>query len=248
MPPRYDQGYGPARISFGGPLTTAVKWLLIANVAVYILQIFIYGIGGEEAWQVTLTLFALNPILVFKKLFVWQLVTYMFMHSPDYYTHILLNMLILWMFGCDIERIWGPRKFLRYYMLTGIGGGLLNCAFSFRSQTLGASGAVFGIIVAYGMLFPTRRIWFWGLFPITARTFAMLLALIELLSLGAFKPDGIAHFAHLGGALTGYLLLKGTWSPRRLFDELRWKMRRRRFRTIEDDWKRSDRDRRYPYH
>jgi len=245
MPPRYE--YGPQHgVSFGGPLTPAVKALILLNVVIYVLELFILGVGGEEMWSLTLRIFALNPALVFHG-FLWQLVTYMFMHSPGSIFHILFNMLLLWMLGCELERYWGTRAFVKYYLITGVGAGVVNCAFAvITTQTIGASGAIFGIIVAYGMVFPTRRIYFWGIFPMWARQFALLLAGIELLSLGAFSADGVAHFAHLGGALTGYLYLKG-WNPRRLLNDIRWRMRRRRFKTIERQ-DRDDRDRFYPYH
>jgi len=97
------------------------------------------------------------------------------------------------------------------------------------------------------MVFPHRTILFWGLFPMSARQFALLLGAIELLTLGALSADGVARFAHLGGALTGYILIKGLWDPRRLIADLRWRMRRRRFRSIDRD-DRRDKDRFYPYH
>ncbi|HET6373054.1 MAG TPA: rhomboid family intramembrane serine protease [Candidatus Polarisedimenticolia bacterium] len=248
MPSRYVQD-GQYRISFGGPLTPAVKGLIIANVAVYFLELVVKGYFQADVWDAVLAAFALNPPLVFKSLFLWQLVTYMFMHSPGSVFHILFNMLVLWMFGGEIERIWGPSRFVRYYLICGMGGGLLNCAFAPLSQTVGASGAIFGVIVAYGMLFPTREILFWGIFPMSARQFTILLALIELFSLGAFSSEGVARFAHLGGALTGYLLVKGTWDPRRLLRDIRWRIRRRRFRTIDrDEPRRSRSDRDYPFH
>ena len=251
MPPRSEYG-AQYRISFGGPLTPAVKALLLINVAVFVIELFIVRIGGPEAWEVTLALLALNPPLVFKSLFLWQLVTYMFLHSTELF-HVLFNMLVLWMFGCEVERLWGARRFLRYYLICGVGAGLANCAFAFmQPQTVGASGAIFGLIVAYGMLFPGSIVYFWGIFPMTARQFALLMAAIELVSLGALSPDGVARFAHLGGAFTGYILIKGYWDPRRLANEIRWRIRRRRFKMIDrDDSRRSgrsDRDRYYPYH
>ena len=246
MPPRQDYG-SQYRISFGGPFTPAVKALIIANSAIFVLELFVCGLMDPEAWEVVKELFALNPILVLSEFRVWQLVTYAFMHSPESIFHILFNMLVLWMFGCELERLWGWKRFLRYYLICAIGGGLLNCAFALRTQTVGASGAIFG--VAYGMMFPARTILFWGIFPMTARQFALLLTLIELVSLGAFTPDGVARFAHLGGALTGYIMLKGVWDPRRLLYELKWKLRRRRFRALDNDEpRRSDRDRNYPFH
>jgi len=248
MPPRYEYGT-QYRASFGGAFTPAVKLLIIINVAVYVIEMFLRSAAGPDAWDLALTWFALNPVLVLKSFFVWQLVTYQFMHSLSSIFHLLFNMLMLWMLGCEIERVWGATKFVRYYLVCGIGAGVLNCAFAFGSQTIGASGAVFGLLVAYGVLFPTRTILFWGIFPMSARQLVILLALIELFSLGAFGQDGVARFAHLGGALTGYLLIKGVWNPRRFYDEVRWKLRRRRFKKIErEDSRRSDRDRFYPFH
>lgn len=245
MPPRYQDA---PRLSFGGPVTPAVKALLIINVSVFVLELFIAGLGGEEAWDTFRHIFALNPQDALFGFRVWQLVTYMFLHSPATIFHLLFNMLVLWMFGTEIERMWGAARFTRYYLITGLGAGLLNAAFVWQSQVLGASGAIFGVIVAYAMLFPTRTILFWGIFPMSARAFALLMAGIELLSLGALSPDGVARFAHLGGALTGYLLLKGFWDPRRLFADLRWRLRRRRFRSIDRDDDRRKRDKYYPYH
>lgn len=226
-------------------MTLAVKAIILVNVALYVLELFVLGLGGEAGWDVFLRTFALNPAEVFQRLKIWQLVTYMFLHSPASIFHILFNMLVLWMFGSEIERVWGPARFTRYYLITGVGAGLLNAAFVWQSQVLGASGAIFGLIVAYAMLFPTRTILFWGIFPMTARQFALLIGGIELLSLGAFSPDGVARFAHLGGAITGYLLLKGFWDPRRLISDLRWRLRRRRFKAIDRD---ERKDRFYPYH
>ena len=229
-------------------MTRAVKGLILINVACFVLELFVLGLGGDTAWDIFLRTFALNPSLVFRHFYVWQLVTYMFLHSPATIFHLLFNMLVLWMFGTEIERVWGAARFTRYYLITGVGAGLLNAAFVWQSQVLGASGAIFGVIVAYAMLFPTRTILFWGIFPMSARAFALLMAGIELLSLGALSPDGVARFAHLGGALTGYLLLKGFWDPRRLFADLRWRLRRRRFRSIDRDDDRRKRDKYYPYH
>ncbi|MFQ5700810.1 MAG: rhomboid family intramembrane serine protease [Acidobacteriota bacterium] len=249
MPPRYDPGYAPYRFSFGGLMTPAIKILIIINAAVYLFELIVFNMGGGPAM---LHVLALDPALVFGKLFVWQLVTYLFLHSPSGPWHLVFNMIILWMFGSDIERVWGARRFTRYYLLTGVGAGMMNCLFNYLLNkpwpTIGASGAIFGVIVAYAMLFPNRTILFMLIFPMKARQFAILLAAIELISLGAFTQDGVARLAHLGGALTGYLLLKGLWNPRRIWDDLRWKLRRRRFKTISRDDRHADRDRFYPFH
>src|SRR5678815_4079022 len=134
MPPRYDSGTR-YQLSFGGPLTPAVKSLIIVNVAIYVIELLLSGAVGPDAWDFTLTWFALNPVLVLRNLFVWQLVTYMFLHSLTSVFHILFNMLALWMFGGEIERAWGATRFVRYYLLCGMGGAVLNCAFAFQSQT-----------------------------------------------------------------------------------------------------------------
>src|SRR5262245_53508749 len=110
MPPRFQES--SYRLSFGGPMTPAVRTLIIVNVAIYILELFIRGAGGQESMDTFLRWFALNPDLVFRHLFVWQLVTYMFLHGIPLF-HILFNMLVLWMFGCEIERVWGASRFTR---------------------------------------------------------------------------------------------------------------------------------------
>lgn len=246
MPPRY--GHSQYRVSFGGPITPVVRALIIINVAVFVLEAVVYREAAGDAWETFLGLLALDPIKVFRPPFyVWQLVTYMFLHSASAIFHILFNMLVLWMFGCEIERLWGGPRFLRYYLLCGVGAGIATCAFAFfQPPVVGSSGAIFGLITAYAILFPTRTILFWGIFPMTTRQFALLLGGIELASVLVMSPDGVARFAHLGGALTGWLLLKGTWNPRRLIHDLRWRIRRRRFKALTGD--RSDRDRFYPYH
>ncbi len=249
MPPRYDYG-GPQhyRVSFGGPVTPAVKIIIVINVALFLIELVIAGAGGEAALNGFFDWLALTPSAVFTKLFVWQLVTYMFLHSPFGIWHLLFNMLFLWMLGGDIERVWGTRRFVRYYLITGVGAGLANCLF-WQPRTIGASGAIFGIIVAFAMLFPTRTILVMFIFPLSARQFALLLTAIELISLGAFSPDGVARLAHLGGALTGYLLIKGFWDPRQVWYDLKWRLRRRKFRTIRRDDDRPDGDDRfYPFH
>lgn len=245
MPPRYGHGQQSYRISFGGPLTPAIKIIIMINVAVFLLELIILNAGGPEGLATVFDWVALDASDVFTKLQVWQLVTYMFLHSPGDIFHLAWNMLLLWMLGGDVERTWGSRRFARYYLITGIGAGLANCVFT-QPLTIGASGGVFGVIIAFAMLFPTRTILLMGIFPISARQLALILVVIELFSLGALSADGVARIAHLGGALTGYLIIKGGWDPRQIWYNIRWKMRRRRFKTIERDDK--DDDRFYPYH
>jgi membrane associated rhomboid family serine protease len=216
-----------------------VKALMITCVAVWIgQQVFGWVFNGNLA-----LLLGLVPALVLRG-YVWQLVTYIFLHAGI--GHILFNMLFLWMLGGELERVWGSRAFLRYWLVTGTGAGVLTVLLSLFAggmgiPTIGASGAIFGLVAAYGMLFGERTILFMMMFPMKARTFAWLMAAIAFF--GTVSPGGsnVAHVAHLGGAITGFLYLKRAWRVRPLLQEIRWKLRRRRFRVM-------DRDDDYPFH
>jgi membrane associated rhomboid family serine protease len=125
-----------------------------------------------------------------------------------------------------------------------VGAGIVTCFFSPGSRTIGASGAIFGVMLAYGMTFPDRQILFWFIFPMKAKHFVLLLAGIELWVSSQYVSDGIGHFAHLGGMLFGYLYMKRAWRVKDWIAELRWRARRRRFRVFDE---RHEKDR-YPYH
>jgi membrane associated rhomboid family serine protease len=232
----YRTPYG-SEFGIGGRLTSGIKTLIIVNVSVFVLQVISWRFAGTQIEGT----FGLTPRDVFPGLAIWQLVTYMFLHSTGWLSHLLLNMLMLWMFGTELERMWGRRAFLKYYFVCGIGAGLISCLFFRNSTTIGASGAVFGVMLAYGFLFPNRQILFWFIFPMRAISFVMLCTGIELFSLMGLQ-DGIAHFAHLGGMLFGYLYLKRVWRVREFWNEIRWRLRRRRFRIMRD------RDEKYPFH
>jgi len=195
--------------SFGpGPLTPAVKWLIIANVAMYIVTLV------APSLRVTL---GLIPSAVIEHFRWWQLVTYMFLHADVF--HILFNMLALWMFGVELERLWGTPFFLRYYAITGIGAGastllvsLLPFAITapaYYAVTIGASGSIYGLLLAYALYFPHREIYMYFLFRVPVRIFVIIVGAIALLSSISSQRSGIAHFAHLGGLVVGYLYLKG---------------------------------------
>jgi len=194
------------QFGFGGrQLTEAVKKLLIINGAVFLLQF----LGGNSI----INLFGLFPRLAWSKLYIWQFVSYMFLHGG--FLHLGLNMYALWMFGTEVEKMWGTKAFYRYYFITGIGAGLIHTLVTPMSMvpTIGASGAVMGILLAFGMLFPERRITMLLFFvmPVTlkAKHLVMGFAAISILSGMSGSPDGIAHFAHLGGMLIGYIYIKG---------------------------------------
>ncbi len=199
--------YQRPTLSFGGPTTRAVKMLIIANVAVFVLRFLVLYAGG--ALFGFDALFGLVPVLITRHFFLWQFFTYMFVHGGVF--HILINMLVLWMFGCDLERTWGFNRFLRYYFVTGLGAGF--CSYLVgpmaRTATIGASGAIFGLLLAYGVLFADRIIYLYFLFPIKAKYFVMIMGALELYAVLTSSNTGIASMAHLGGIVVGYLYLKG---------------------------------------
>jgi membrane associated rhomboid family serine protease len=208
---RYNQGnyYRPSFSGGFGFFPPVIKSLLIANVAVFLLQLFLssYTLRGVPLEQLIYRYFALIPMGYGFK--IWQLFTYMFLHSPNNFTHILFNMFALWMFGMELEHVLGSRKFFLYYILCGIGGGIANLLmgplFQHPSPTIGASGAVYGVLLAFGLIFPDRLIFFYFLIPIKAKYFVLIYLGLEILAVGS--SDMIAHLAHLGGALTGYIFL-----------------------------------------
>jgi membrane associated rhomboid family serine protease len=196
-----QNSYSPYyHFGIGGLTPPAVKRLLIANGIVFLLQIL-----SRQGFS---HIFGLVPAYFMGRFWIWQAVTYMFLHGGLF--HIFFNMFALWMFGSDIERQWGEKEFLKYYFLTGISAGILTYLSSPRSPipTVGASGAIFGLLVAYGMMFPDRLILVSFIFPMKAKHFVLLFAAIEFMYCASGTQDGIGHFAHLGGMLVGFVYLK----------------------------------------
>lgn len=205
----------------GGMFSPVIKILLIANVAVFLLQHFFIGtltFGGVPLGRVFIQYFALwqvnlSNLMPFSgeyQFYPWQLLTYQFMHAD--FWHLFMNMFALWMFGSEIERNWDGKRFILYYLLAGIGAAIIHMAitpfFGEVRPTIGASGAVYGILLAFGVTYPERPIFMFPLFiPIKAKYFVMIFAGLELIN-GVSGVSGVAHFAHLGGALTGYIMLK----------------------------------------
>lgn len=241
---RYPSGIS---YSFGpGTITPAVKVLIVSNVVLFVLNLIVGDV-------MTLRL-GLSPQAVFQQYALWQPFTYMFLHSTNGVGHILVNMLALWMFGTELERTWGTRFFTKYYLICGVGAAATSLVLSwfardiYYSVTVGASGAIYGLLLGYGMYFPNRPIYLYFIFPIPARIFVMIVGAIAFFSAISGPGGGIAHSAHLGGLVVGYLYLKGLRA--RPFDELkyrylRWKMGRSRSRfdvysggrSPDDDWK-----------
>ncbi len=183
------------RFSFGYGLTPIIKKLMIVMGAVFLLQMFV-------SYRISFYL-GLVPILVWKKYFLWQLATYIFLHGGV--THLLFNLLALWMFGGELESYWGSRKFLRYFLFCGIGAGICTVIFTPYQfiPVIGASGAIYGILLAFGWLFPNRPIYIYFLFPIPAKYMVIIFGLIELFSSREGTGGGVAHLTHLGGLLFG---------------------------------------------
>jgi len=219
-----------------GPLTRGVKWLLIANVALYVVTWFL----GSDLQNLLVRTFGLTPVMVFERLHAWQLVTYMFLHADV--MHLLFNMLVLWMFGVPLERRWGYTAFMRFYFVCGIGAAVTSLVASwlpfewadtlYYVPTIGASGAIYGLLVAFGLLFPDQVILLF-IFPVPARIYVFIAAALVLWSSISNPSGGTAHMAHLGGMLAGYLYLMrgrgGPWAEIK-YRLLKWRMNRARKR------------------
>ncbi|MBI4876459.1 MAG: rhomboid family intramembrane serine protease [Acidobacteria bacterium] len=202
-----SSGYGSS--FYPSYFPPGVKWLLIVNTAVWLLFFF----AARTAAGLLFQPFKLVPNDVVHGLAVWQLASYMFLHDPFGFGHILFNMLTLWMFGADLERTWGTRQFLRFYFLCGIGAGICVVAANAAAggmdrATIGASGAIYGLLLAYGLLFPDRTVLFSFLFPMKAKYFVMILGAIAFLSSLGSGNSNVSNVAHLGGMIFGYIYLK----------------------------------------
>jgi membrane associated rhomboid family serine protease len=193
----------PLGFGFNIGMTPGVKFLLITNGAAFVATMFVPVIGD---W------FALTPELVFHGR-LWQLFTYQFLHAGI--GHIFFNMLTLWMFGTAIEGAWGQQRFLRYYLICGTGAGVCVALIAFllpalsspTIPTVGASGAIYGLLLAFGIMYPNAPILLFLLFPVPAKYAVMIFGAIEFFGF-ASGSSGVSHVAHLGGLLVGYLYLK----------------------------------------
>jgi membrane associated rhomboid family serine protease len=217
--------------SFGpGPVTPAVRILLYVNIGMYVLSLAVPRIVG---WL------GLIPQQVIEAHWLWQPVTYMFLHAKTP-THILFNMLILWMFGVELERMWRTKFFVKYYFVTGIGAGILSVLVAllpfeparatYVGNIVGASGALYGLLLAFALYFPNRPILMFLFFPVPAKYFVMILGGIAFLM--SIQGGGtVAATTHLGGLLVGYVYLqsgRGGISAEIKYRYLKWKMNRMR--------------------
>jgi membrane associated rhomboid family serine protease len=242
----------------GAWITPTIKLLFFVNAGIFLVQTFA-SVTSPPAAVAILRQFGLIPFEVIFGLKVWQPVTYMFLHGGMW--HFLVNMLVLWMFGCDIERAWGQKRFLQYYFVTGAGAGLCIVAIKFLASiggmtrsdtiTIGASGAIYGILMAAALLFPDRQIWLIP-FPVMLpmRAYVFVMGLIAFFGSLGESGDGVSHLAHLSGLFIGWAYLRrGTYfySFRNVYLDWQRRRTRRRFEVYKrrhqeqppsrpDDW------------
>ena len=199
---KYQFQSDPGQLSYKPSLfTDAIKTLISVNFAIFILQ----SISSSEI--MFFSNFGLVPKLVWSQLKIWQPFTYMFFHGDIW--HVLINMFVLWMFGTELERAWGKKIFLRFYFITGVGSGLGTMLFGLQSLVpiVGASGAIYGVLLAYGILFPNRTVYLYGIIPIKSIWFVIGIGVIAFFS--SFNNfTNISHLTHLFGMVIGYLYLK----------------------------------------
>jgi membrane associated rhomboid family serine protease len=210
-------------------LTPVVKRLIIANVAVFLAGLVI----GRGAQGFLTEWFAFHPSEVLTR--PWGIVTYMFVHGD--FWHILLNMLVLFFFGPPLEAMWGGREFTKFYFLCGLGGVVLSFLLAPQAGLIGSSAAMYGLMLAFAMNWPTTPIYVWGIFPVQARWLVAFLFVVSLVSaFGNPGPGGgVSHLAHLGGIVTGFIYLKLDWRASAKLDRLKKSTRVRRLAIVPRD-------------
>jgi len=189
-------------IGIGGSWTPAVRLIIISCIIAFVLDTLAGGAFFAPK-------FGLRPYAVTHQFHIWQMVTYIFLHGG--FIHILFNMFGMFMFGSELEQVWGTRQFTKFFFICGVGAGLTSVIATPGSTIpiVGASGALFGILLAYAMLFPNRIIYLYMVIPIPVKWFVFIIGAIAFLSSMSASGGGIAHITHLGGMLFGFLYLKG---------------------------------------
>ncbi len=218
-------------VSIGSKWTRAIMLLIIANVGVFLIQLLFATLSNYwdsnhlelttlstsdnivlQPWyfpasNIFSKLFWLYPADALGKFWIWQFVSYMFLHSVSDPWHLIFNMLVLWMFGTTVEKAMGTKRFLLLYFTAGIFAGICCCIFTPNTPIIGASGAIFAIEVAFAMFYPNSKVFFY-FFPIKAKYLVMLFALFTIVNCVLPKSGNIAHFAHLGGLIYGFLFVR----------------------------------------
>ena len=231
------------RVQFGlgAGLTPMIRNLLIANGIVFLLQMF-------DSQRVLISYFGLHADKVFGQFRFWQLITYAFLHGNFF--HIFFNMFALWMFGTEVERNMGSRGFIKFYVLTAVGAGFLQILAHIGSSVpvIGASGAVYGVLVAFAVFFPERVVTLLLFFvlPVQIKAKYLVMFFVGVSLLAGIQSeifgiaDQVAHLAHLGGALVAFLYLRGDLWIGKLVREISW---RRQLRQIQQENKRHAEER-----
>ena len=199
---RFQFQSDPGQFSYKPALfTDAIKILVSVNFGIFLLQ----TVARTEG--LFFPLFGLVPKLVWSEFMIWQPFTYLFFHGGIW--HLLINMFVLWMFGSELERLWGKEHFLKFYFVTGVGAGLVTMIFGLNSMTpiVGASGAVYGVLLAYGLTYPNRTVYLYGIIPIKSLWFVIGIGVIAFMS-SFDNVSQISHLTHLSGMMIGYLMLK----------------------------------------
>ena len=213
---RYSTSTSGFQFDWDWSITPAIKFLVLACAAVFLLQELSRVFFGPAGWNFWLLYFGLVPKYTIHG-FIWQPFTYLFLHEGIW--HILINMFVLWMFGRSVERAWGQRRFYIYYFLCGIGAGVINVIVktildphglgTSTIPTIGASGAIYGVLIAAAVLFPEMRVLLIP-FPvaISMRVYVGIMVVIEFFGTLGAGGDNVSHVCHLGGMLVGYLYLR----------------------------------------
>jgi membrane associated rhomboid family serine protease len=231
----HGRGYQGGGTSFGPPVTPdIIKQLLIANLAIFVLSMMVPSVFA---------LGAATPVLFWEHGFLWQPLTYMWLHSTHSIWHIAMNCFVLWMFGSPVALVWGAKRFLRFYLLCGVGAGLFivtmpylfmasQGAEALRIPTVGASGAVYGVVLAYSLTWPDRQIML--IFPPVAFRAIWIIPVMFFMTLLGDRAGTVSHVAHLGGVVVAWFYLRRQGQGKVLpslnqlkFRLNRWRMRRR---------------------
>jgi len=227
----YGRGYRQAGIGFGPPITpNVIKQLLVVNFVVFVAQQLRPGLTE---------LFAVRPLMVWQEGYLWQPLTYMWLHGS--FGHLAMNLLSLWMFGSPLALAWGAKRFFRFYMVCGVGAGILIAGWPYLayalgisgpatllSFTLGASGAIYGVLLAYSLTWPDRTIML--IFPPVAFRAIWLIPGLFIMTLLMDPGGNVSHVGHLGGVLVGWLYLRQSGHAGSIVTLSQLKHRWRRFR------------------
>lgn len=192
-------------------LTPAVKYILLITTVVFLIQFFVLPLASRATKVAFYSLFAEEPGKAIYQLQCWQFVTYMFLHGGPF--HFLFNMLVLWFFAPRLEMRWGSWRFLKFYFIVGIGAGLFHAIVSILADRpaegiIGASGALYGILLAFALYWPDETVWLWAIFPIKIKLLVIILGFFAFLGSVGSANSGISHITHLGGLLVAFIYLK----------------------------------------